>query len=142
MKKTSRKIVVFLSFCICCMCFSSFINSASECQEVKNGTFHFYPNSGQKHSIIVRKDTLQTEINVTTGDTTRWRVNWITNCEFTTTLMSSSKQKSKEEVDFYNSSTLKFKISSVSKDYYTYEALFTYNNNSRRFSDTMWLHEK
>ena len=139
---TTKKIIFFLSFCICCFLFLSFSKPKPKCNTVRNGTLHFYSNTGQAHSIVVRKDTLQTEINLSTGDTSYWRVNWISDCEFTSSFISSFKQKSKEELDFYNGSTLKFTISHVTKDYYTYDAVFTNKNYLRRFSDSMWLHPR
>lgn len=142
MLKTSIKLLIPLSVCMCVVFLSSFSKFNSKCPTVKNGTFHFYPKTKQTHYIIRRKDTLQTEIDLSAGDTTYWRINWIAECEFTCRFMSSTKLLSKEELDFCNNSTLKFTVSNVSKDYYTYDALFSYNNNSTSFSDTMWFHAK
>ncbi len=139
--KTNR-IVILLSVCMCCVFFLSFSNFGSECQLVKDGTFHFYPNSKKTHHIIVRKDTLQTEIDLSTGDTSCWRIKWVSQCVFTCNFISITKSISKEELEFCNNSTLKFTVSRVSKEYYTYDALFTYNNISKTFSDTMWFHSK
>lgn len=125
-----------------CLGLLSFKFMDFNCSSVKNGTFHFYQNKGQYHSLILRKDSLQTEINTNTGDTSYWRVAWTSDCTFTIAYMSGSKPKSQQELDFYKQSTLKFDVTNVTKDYYTYNALFSYNNSSKQFSDTMWLHEK
>lgn len=117
----------------------SFTGIKPECTSVKNGRFHFYQNSGQYHSIVIRKDSLQTEVNLSTGDSTFWRILWVSDCQFTCSYISGSKMKSQEELDFYNRSTLTFNILETTKHYYTYDALFKTDNNSRSFSDTMWL---
>jgi hypothetical protein len=117
----------------------SFTGIEPECSSVKNGRFHFYQNSGQYHSIIIRKDSLQTEVNLSTGDSTFWRILWVSDCQFTCSYISGSKMKSQEELDFYKKSTLTFNILKTTKKYYTYDALFKTDNNSRSFSDTMWL---
>jgi hypothetical protein len=113
-----------------------------ECGSVKNGRFHFYQNNGQYHSIVIRKDSLQTEVNLNTGDSTFWRIAWVSDCQFTCSYISGSKIKSKEELDFYKKSTLIINILKTSKEYYTYNAFFTSENNSRSLSDTMWLKAK
>lgn len=117
----------------------SFTVIEPECKSVKNGRFHFYQNSGQHHSIVIRKDSLQIEVNLSTGDSTFWRILWFSDCQFTCSYISGSKIKSQEEQDFYKRSTLTFNILKTTKKYYTYDALFTSGNDSRRFSDTMWL---
>jgi hypothetical protein len=114
----------------------------SECDLIRNGTFHSYQNKGLYHSKIIRKDSSQIEINVTTGDSTFWRIAWISDCAFTCTFISGANIKSTEEVAFYKSSNLKFYITHVSRDYYTYEALLTNRNYSKTLSDTIWLHQK
>ena len=122
--------------------FLSFTDIAPECGLVKNGRFHFYQNNRQYHSIVIRKDSLQTEVNLSTGDSTFWRIAWVSDCQFTCNYISGSKIKSQEELDFYKKSTLTFNILKTTKKYYTYDALFTSNNNSQSFSDTMWLEAK
>ena len=141
MFKTQNIIVILLVLC-CCVFLYSFSNFGCECIMVKDGTFHFYPISKKTHHIIVRRDTLQTEIDLNTRDTSYWRIKWISECEFTCNFISITKPLSKEELDFCNNTTLKFTVSCVSKDYYTYDALASYNNISKTFSDTMWFHAK
>lgn len=112
------------------------------CKSIKNGTFHFYQNNGQYHSVIIRKDSLQTEVNLSTGDSTFWKIVWISDCKFTSSYISGSKIKTPEELDFYKKSTLTFNIIKISEKYYTWDALFSSNGKSRTFSDTMWLKER
>ncbi|HUR30252.1 MAG TPA: hypothetical protein VMZ69_02405, partial [Saprospiraceae bacterium] len=77
-----------------------------------------------------------------TGDSSFWRINWISDCEFTCSYISETQLKSKEELDFYMNSTLKFTVTGVSKTYYTYDALVNYTNGSAKFSDTVWFSDK
>lgn len=131
-------------FCISSWFFLAFvtISSPPECKVVRNGTFYYYQNKGLNHSKIIRKDSSQIEINVTTGDSTFWKIEWISDCSFTCTFISGPHMKSREEVAFYKLSNLKFNITHVSKDYYTYDALLTNRNYSKTTSDTIWLHQK
>jgi hypothetical protein len=112
------------------------------CKSVKNGVFHFYQNDGQYHGVVIRKDSLQIEVNQNTLDTTFWRILWLSDCQFTCSFISGTKMKWKEELTFYKMSKLTFSIQKVTKQYYTFDASFTSSNNSRTFSDTMWLEAK
>ncbi len=121
---------------------TSFAKNESPCSKVKNGIFHYYQNNGKFHSLIVRKDSLQTEINLNTNDTSYWRIQWISECAFTCKFISSTKQMPKPEYEFYKSSSLKFNIMGTSKEYYLYNAVFTANNYSKVLNDTIWFRPK
>ena len=142
MNNSTKAGTTFILLTLFSLLLFSFKTNNPDCGSVKNGTFHFYKDNGRHHAIIVRRDSLQTEINTKTLDTSYWRVTWISDCEFTTTFISGTKARSQEDLDFYKQSTLKFKISNSSREFYTYHALFSYNNRSKIFSDTMWLQEK
>lgn len=119
--------------------FYSFKDAEPVCSIVKNGRFHFYQDNGQYHSIVIRKDSLQTEVNLFTGDSSFWKILWVSDCQFISRFISSSKIKSQEELDFYKKSMITFNILKITEKYYTYEALFSSGNLSKSFNDTMWL---
>ena len=129
-------------FLVVSLVFLSFKITAPPCSSVKNGKFHFYQDNGKYHAIVTRKDSLQTEVNQSTGDSSFWRIVWISDCQFTCNYISGSKIKSQEELDFYKKSTLTVSILKTTRNYYTFDALFTSDNISRSFSDTMWLEAK
>jgi hypothetical protein len=114
----------------------------SPCESVKQGIFHFYQDNGKYHSVVIRKDSIQTEVNLTTGDSTCWKISWISDCEFKCSFISGSKIKTQQEIDFYKTSILKFNIIKTTKEYYIYDASLTVGNDAKHFTDTMWLHPK
>lgn len=123
--------------------FFSFKDPDLKCNLVKNGRFHFYQNNNQYHSVIIRKDSLQTEVNLITGDSTTWKIVWISDCQFTCSFIWSSKKKSQDELDFYKKSIITFNIRNITEKYYTYDAFFSSGNLSKNFfSDTIWLQPK
>lgn len=133
---------LLFSFMLANLLLLGFTKINTDCKAVKNGTFHFYKDNGRYHSIVIRKDSLQTEVNLNTGDSTFWRIRWISDCQFACTYLSGSAIKSPEEIDFYKRSILKFNINKTSDLYYTFDAMLTFDNNTKSFSDTMWLNKK
>lgn len=142
MKRVVKVVAIFSLLGIYIFLTISFTNKKPPCSQFKNGVFHYYQNNGKFHSLVIRKDSLQTEINLNTNDTSNWRIQWVSDCEFTCKFISSTKNMSKPENDFYKSSFLKFSIVSATKDYYLYNAVFTANNYSKVFNDTMWVSPK
>ncbi len=93
--------------------------------------------------VIIRKDSLQSEINMRTGDTSYWRINWITDCQFSSHYLSGIKFASKGDEYFYKTSTLvTITIGTITKDYFLYDALFENEYSRKKYSDTCWLHER
>ena len=84
---------------------SSLSSSDFDCTSIRTGIFFQYKNGNQLYSTVIRQDTLQTEINTQTGDTSYWKIRWTDNCTFSCNYISGFKSKSKEELNFYNQST-------------------------------------
>ena len=113
-----------------------------DCTAIYTGRFFQYKKENQLYSTIVRQDSLQTEINTQTGDTSYWKIRWTDNCTFSCQYLSGLKSKSEQELDFYKQSILFFKIKTLEKDYYTYDAELKFNSQSNTFSDTLWRRTK
>ncbi len=120
----------------------SFLLSNTPCVLFKKGRFHFYPKDSKIHYVVIREDSLQSEINLKTGDTSFWKIKWLSDCEFNCSYISGIKSSSKAEQDFFNKSILRISIVDGSKDYYVYDALFQSGSFTKQFNDTMWLREK
>ena len=113
-----------------------------DCTAIYTGRFFQYKKENQLYSTIVRQDSLQTEINTQTGDTSYWKIRWTDNCTFSCNYISGLKSKSKEELDFYNQSTLVFKVKTLNAEYYNYDAELKFKSQSMSFSDTLWRQRK
>ena len=85
---------------------------------------------------------MQTEIDLKSGDTSYWKIGWISDCEFNCDYISATITKSKKDESFYKNSTIKFSIIKTSKEYYVFEALFSSALLTKKYIDTVWLHEK
>ena len=113
MIKYSTSVLIVSLISLFSIALLSFQHSGSNCDSVKNGMFHFYQNNDQYHALVIRKDSLQTEININTGDTSYWHVVWLSDCEFTVAYISGSKAMSQQELDFHKQSALKFSIKTL-----------------------------
>ena len=121
---------------------SSLSSPDFDCTSIRTGIFFQYKNGNQHYSTVIRQDTLQTEINTQTGDTSYWKIRWTDNCTFSCNYISGFKSKSKEELDFYNQSTLVFKVKTLNNEYYNYDAELKFKSQSIFFSDTLWRQKK
>ena len=121
---------------------SSLSSPDLDCTSIRTGIFFQYKNGHQLYSTVIRQDTLQTEINTQTGDTSYWKIRWTDNCTFSCNYLSGLKSKSKEELDFYNQSTLIFKVKTLNNEYYNYDAELKFKSQSMFFSDTLWRQRK
>ena len=111
------------------------------CKSVRNGKFHFYTDKEQ-HFLIIRKDTIQLEVNLTTGDTSYWKLKWLSNCDFTAQYISGGRMESKEQEEFFKKMVAQFSIQKVTSQYYVYTGIFKTLKGNKTVTDTTWLKEK
>jgi len=111
----------------------------TDCNTIKEGTFYFYPENAQKAFVIVRKGTMQTEINLKTNDTSFWEVKWEKDCAFDVKFIRKSHSISDDELSFYNSHTTVFKVLRITKDYYVFKGGLDSISKANILTDTMWL---
>jgi hypothetical protein len=109
-----------------------------DCSSIHDGRFFQYNSGRQLNLTIIRKDSIQKEINAQTGDTSNWKIQWTDNCTFTCQYLSGVKFESAQESEFYKQAILVFRIKTVEQEFYTYDAEIKYNSKSRTFSDTVW----
>jgi len=134
--------IIFLAAISICFHFVSCLNSSDRCAKLKEGTFYYYSPDHENDGLIIRKDSLQSEINRKTGDTSYWRIKWITDCQFSSHYLSGIKFASRGDEYFYKTSTVTFTIGAITKDYFLYDALFENEYARKKYSDTCWLHER
>ncbi len=134
--------IIFLVAILICFYFISCLNSSERCSKLKEGTFYYYSPGHENDMVIIRKDSLQSEINIRTGDTSNWRIKWITDCQFSSHYLSGIKFATKSDEYFYRTSTITFTIGTITKDYFLYDALFENEYSRKKYSDTCWLHER
>lgn len=109
------------------------------CDKVRTGTFYFYPATNKKGFVISRKKDVQSEINLTTSDTSIWRISWKNKCDFTLTFISKTLPLSSEDEGFYRAHTIAVRVMKVAKDYYVFQGGIDSIDNSTTTTDTLWF---
>src|ERR1700761_9740552 len=72
-----------------------------DCAKVRTGIFYFYPAMDPSQSYIIdRNDTVQEEIDVKTGDTSYYRVQWKNDCEFGLIFIRDTEKMPEEKREF------------------------------------------
>ena len=111
------------------------------CKRVKNGTFYFYPPKS-KGFTLVRKGGVQAEIDHSNGDTTFWKINWISDCVFDLKFIRKSRPMSLYEEKYFNAHTAVFEVLKSEKDYYIFKVRMDSISNLNSSTDTVWLNPK
>ncbi|ANH80063.1 hypothetical protein A8C56_02855 [Niabella ginsenosidivorans] len=138
MGKMISRIIVF-----CCANFFLSLSTLgqSECTEVRNGKFYFYPQNSRQSFLIIRNSSLQREINVATNDTSYWKVRWKSPCMFDLIFLRTTKVLPAEEMKFYKLNFISAQILKVTKDYYIFKGGIN-GLDVNAVTDTMWLRKR
>jgi hypothetical protein len=121
---------------------SAFSQNAPSCAELKSGIFYFYQKNSADRYIIYRADAVQKEVNVQTGDSTFWELQWIDDCSYSLKIKSTSVKLSPEAKKMAAEHKLVYTIKKITAEYYTYQSTIDKPSNLKLSEDTMWLSEK
>jgi hypothetical protein len=132
---------LFFLFCFYITLLTSCERKNIECEAVKNGRFHVYTPDG-RHFLIIRKDSIQLEVNQMTGDTSHWKVKWLTNCDFNAQYISGGKMESQAQEEFYKKTLAQFSVQKVATKYYVFTGSIKTPQGYKTYTDTTWLQEK
>jgi hypothetical protein len=106
---------------------------------VREGIFYCNPiNSGKSYTII-RTDSSQTEIDISSGDSSFWRISWLNDSSFSLKHLRSTRQMSVEEIQFYIRHIVICKVNDITFRYYTYSAAMDSLNSGWIVKDTIWF---
>lgn len=131
----------FFFFCFSIALLTSCQLKKLECESVKNGRFLVNTRDGQ-HLLIIRKDSIQLEVNQKTGDTSLWKIKWLSNCDFTAQYISGGRIESKAQEEFYKRSLAQFSIQKVVTKYYIFTGSLKTPKGDKTYTDTTWVQEK
>jgi len=109
-----------------------------DCRNVRTGSYYFQPRNSTKKFLVIRTDSIQKEVEITTQDTTCWKIKWITDCDFFLEFIRRTNNTSEREKSFYTSHKVMVKILTVTKDYYSFTAGLD-SISSSSLTDTLWM---
>jgi hypothetical protein len=101
--------------------------------------FYYYPKNSNESFIAIRNDTLLKEVNIKKGDTSLWKINWLSDCKYSVHYISGINMDSKEMEQFYKATQLNVSIQKVTANYYIFSAEVTSPKQKKVFSDTVWM---
>ncbi len=88
-----------------------------KCTEHRTGTFSLKDESLGSDHLIVRTDSIQTETDLKTGAKSKYKVTWVTDCEYELNIIEGGP----EIMDFYRDKTLIIQIMDTTKDGYRFQ---------------------
>ena len=135
----NKRVIVFLIAFTLPLCMFGQPITSNDCNKIKCGTFYFYPINAQSGFVVIRKNSMQEEINLETSDTSFWEVNWKNTCEFNLKFIRKNQPMSDEEKTFYSSHISVFKVLKVTKKYYVFNAGLDSLNSANALTDTLWF---
>lgn len=112
------------------------------CTELKDGIFYSYPKNSDKQYEIKRNGDYQEEIDLATGDTSKWKVAWINDCTYSLIYLSGSTTLKDDMKAFMKSHKLVTVIENISGDFYTYKLYIDKAVGKFILSDTIWAQKK
>jgi hypothetical protein len=113
-----------------------------DCSRLHNGTFYSYPKNSNSSFRYERSDNIQKEINLTTGETAIYEINWHGKCNYSLKYQSGYKKLNSDVADFLENHKLIVKVIDVNSVYCVYEVHADKLKNPLLSSDTLWFSEK
>lgn len=120
-------------------CFAE-AQSFGTCESLHEGIFYYYGNTGVQ--AYIREGAMQQEINLSSGDTAVWRVQWKSNCHYTLTYLYGQGPFSELVKAVKSKFVVDVEIIQATGDYYVYKTAENLKTHSVATSDTLWLKEQ
>jgi len=92
--------------------------------------------------VIYRLGDEQKEVNLTTGDSAFWKIEWNDDCTYTLKLKSTSFKWNAETMKFLKDHKFFYTILKTTNEYYTYKGSVDNASNPKIIEDTTWFLEK
>ena len=86
---------------------------------------------------INRNDKFQSEVNLSTGDTTTLNIDWVEDCKYRLRFVKTTEKISSVELEFKKAMLLECEVLKTHDDYYVFRTSTT--GNSAFLQDTMWI---
>jgi len=108
------------------------------CKDIQKGEFYFYPKGSDKKYKIVRNAKFQREINLVSGDTSVYKINWINDCNCDLDYVSG-KAKVTDNVRQHK---IYMQILNFNNNYYESRVCLDSMSSPYCLTDTVWLHPR
>lgn len=140
--KKFRTIITLVFLLLLFGLFIQWCSVTVSCNDVQNGQFHFYGKDLGIHYLIIRKDSVQKEINLATHDTSFWKISWSGECIYTAKYLYGGGIKSEEQKNFLLNHTTVIQIQKTTPEYYIFKGALDSLTSKFSAIDTIWLKAK
>jgi hypothetical protein len=118
-------------------------NSKLNCKDVKTGVFYYYPKNSTGPYIIYMTDEFEKDIDMTTGDSTLWKIERIDDCSSKERLITTNdRNMSESNRKALKKHTIIGQTLTITDDYITYADYLDKISKHPFTTDTAWFHEK
>lgn len=107
------------------------------CDFFKEGEFHFYEKQTDQHITLKNKKNSSKQF-FDSGDSTSWRIKWVSECRFTMQYLTGSLPLTKKEEKLLYDHFIAYEINTVTDDYFTYTSFRDDFSGKVLMKDTMW----
>jgi hypothetical protein len=109
-----------------------------DCYSIRTGRFHIHNEAANKNYLLIRKGSMQYEIDVEKNDTSQWRVIWQNECSYLLKYSSGGKTLTPEYKTLLKDHNIKIKIRTITPAYYIYEMTVDGPGQFPTQVDTLW----
>jgi hypothetical protein len=109
---------------------------------VKVGEFYYYPKDSKESYYDLRNDSILGEINLSTRDTSIWRIRWQSDSVIEMRYVTGSRKLTDAQRAFRHAHTIVVRIDSVAAEYYTFSGGMDSVGGIGNTQDTMWFKPK
>lgn len=109
----------------------------NNCEFFKEGEFHFYEKQTGQHITIKNKKNSSKQF-FDSGDSTSWRIKWLSGCRFTMQYLTGSIPLSKKDEKLLYNHFIAYEINTVTEDFFTYTSFRDDFSGKVLTKDTMW----
>ena len=93
-------------------------SQTKSCKSYRTGKFILKDNQKSLEYTIERNDSIQTETNLKTGQISKYKIDWESECKFSLTIIEGRQ----ELLDFYKNKKLHIEIVEIYNDGYKFSA--------------------
>lgn len=97
-----------------------------------------YSEAAHKDYVVIRKGSMQLEIDLQKNDTSHWRVIWQKDCSYLLKYDSGGKTLAPEYKELLKNHNLKVQVLSLTPNYYVYELGVDGPGQFPTQVDTLW----
>ncbi len=115
-KKKMRKIISAILLILGIFILMASCSPAKSCKSFKTGKFTLIDNQKNLEYTIERNDSIQTETNVKTGQVTKFKIDWESDCKYSLTMIYGRQ----EIMDYYKNRKLRIEIVEIYDDGYKF----------------------